>query len=127
MKNLFFGLAVLCSFPFLAQQGIKGLVRDAQTQKPIPNVVLAVPAFQIQVRTDSNGVFIFPFTWYEQQVLRLRHPDYQVLDTLISGAVSSLSFGLHVGHMTTEEVTVSGQQLSLRHKNTVPIEVRNLS
>lgn len=127
MKNLFFGLAVLCSFPFLAQQGIKGLVRDAQTQKPIPNVVLAVPAFQIQVRTDSNGVFIFPFTWSEQQVLRLRHPDYQVLDTLISGAVSSLSFGLHVGHMTTEEVTVSGQQLSLRHKNTVPIEVRNLS
>jgi iron complex outermembrane receptor protein len=127
MKNLFFGLAVLCSFPFLAQQGIKGLVRDAQTQKPIPNVVLAVPAFQIQVRTDSNGVFIFPFTWSEQQVLRLRHPDYQVLDTLISGTASSLSFGLHVGHMTTEEVTVSGQQLSLRHKNTVPIEVRNLS
>jgi iron complex outermembrane receptor protein len=102
-------------------------VRDAQTQKPIPNVVLAVPAFQIQVRTDTNGIFIFPFTWSEQQVLRLRHPDYQVLDTLISGSASSLIFGLHLGHMTTEEVTVSGQQLSFRHKNTVPIEVRSLS
>ncbi|MEN9994334.1 MAG: hypothetical protein RL762_991 [Bacteroidota bacterium] len=127
MKNLFFGLAVLCSFPLLAQQGITGFVRDAQTNLPIQNVVIAVPAFQIQVRTDSNGVFIFPFTWSEQQVLRLRHPDYQVLDTLISCTASSLSFGLHVGHMTTEEVTVSGQQLSLRHKNTVPIEVRSLS
>jgi iron complex outermembrane receptor protein len=126
MKNLFLGLAVLCSFPFLAQQGIKGLVRDAQTNLPIQNVVIAVPAFQIQVRTDANGVFIFPFTWSEQQVLRLRHPDYQVLDTMVAGTGTSLAFGLRLGHMTTEEVTVSGQQLSLRHKSTVPIEVRSI-
>jgi iron complex outermembrane receptor protein len=126
MKNLIFGLAVFCGFPILAQQGIKGLVRDAQSQLPLQNVIVSVPAFQIQVRTDSNGVFIFPFTWSEQQVLRLRHPDYQVLDTLVSDASSSLSFGMQLGHMTTEEVTVSGQQVALRHKSTVPIEVRNL-
>jgi len=126
MKNLIFGLAVFYSFPILAQQGIKGVVSDAQSKLPVQNVIVSVPAFQIQVRTDSNGVFNFPFTWSEQQVLRLRHPDYQVLDTLISGATLSLSFGLKLGHMTTEEVTVSGQQLALRHKSTVPIEVRNL-
>ena len=119
-------MAILYSFPLLAQQGIKGLVRDAQTNLPIPNVVIAVPAFQIQVSTDSNGVFVFPFTWSEQQVLRLRHPDYQVLDTIVTGTGPSFAFGLRLGHMTTEEVTVSGQQLSLRQKNTVPIEVRNI-
>ncbi len=127
MKNLFFGLAILYSLPFLAQQGIKGVVRDAQTKQPIQNVVLAVPAFQIQVRTDTNGVFIFPFSWSGQQVLRLRHPDYEVLDSLVLGTTPSLYFELRLGHMTTEEVTVSGQQLSLRHKNTVPIEVRSLN
>jgi iron complex outermembrane receptor protein len=126
MKNFVFGLAVLYSFPILAQQGIKGLVRDAQSKLPIHNVIVSVPAFQIQVRTDSNGVFVFPFTWSEQQVLRLRHPDYQVLDTLVVGTTSSLSFGMYLGHMTTEEVTVSGQQVALRNKSTVPIEVRNL-
>lgn len=127
MKNLIFGLAALCSFPTFAQQGITGLVRDAQSKLPIENVIISVPAFQIQVRTDGNGVFIFPFTWSEPQVLRLRHPDYQVLDTLISGYSSSLSFGLQLGHMTTEEVTVSAQQVSLRAKNTVPMEVRSLN
>lgn len=127
MKNLIFGLAALCSFPTFAQQGITGLVRDAQSKLPIENVIISVPAFQIQVRTDGKGVFIFPFSWSEPQVLRLRHPDYQVLDTLISGYSSSLSFGLQLGHMTTEEVTVSAQQVSLRAKNTVPMEVRSLN
>ncbi|TAF89772.1 MAG: hypothetical protein EAZ48_01385, partial [Flavobacteriia bacterium] len=126
MKNFLYWAAILYSFPLLAQQGIQGLVRDAQTNLPIQNVVIAVPAFQIQVSTDANGVFIFPFTWSEQQVLRLRHPDYQVLDTMVAGTGPSLAFGLRLGHMTTEEVTVSGQQLSLRQKNTVPIEVRSL-
>jgi iron complex outermembrane receptor protein len=126
MNKFLLGMAILYSFPLLAQQGIKGLVRDAQTNLPIPNVVIAVPAFQIQVSTDSNGVFVFPFTWSEQQVLRLRHPDYQVLDTIVTGTGPSFAFGLRLGHMTTEEVTVSGQQLSLRQKNTVPIEVRNI-
>jgi iron complex outermembrane receptor protein len=127
MKNLILWAAALCSGSLLAQQGIKGLVRDAQSKLPIENVIISVPAFQIQVRTDGNGVFIFPFTWSEPQALRLRHPDYQVLDTLISGSSSSLSFGLQLGHMTTEEVTVSAQQVSLRSKNTVPMEVRSLN
>ncbi len=126
MNKFLLGMAILYSFPLLAQQGIKGLVRDAQTNLPIQNVVVAVPAFQIQVSTDANGVFVFPFTWSEQQVLRLRHPDYQVLDTIVTGTGPSFAFGLRLGHMTTEEVTVSGQQLSLRQKNTVPIEVRNI-
>lgn len=126
MKKLLFGIAILYSFPILAQQGIQGLVRDAQTNQPIPNVIIAVPAFQIQVSSDANGVFIFPFTWSEPQVLRLRHPEYQVLDTIAKGNGTSLTFVLRLGHMTTEEVTVSGQQLSLRNKNTVPIEVRNM-
>jgi iron complex outermembrane receptor protein len=126
MNKFLLGMAILYSFPLLAQQGIKGLVRDAQTNLPIQNVVIAVPAFQIQVSTDANGVFVFPFTWSEQQVLRLRHPDYQVLDTIVTGTGPSFAFGLRLGHMTTEEVTVSGQQLSLRQKNTVPIEVRNI-
>ena len=126
MKNFLYWAAILYSFPLLAQQGIQGLVRDAQTNLPIQNVVIAVPAFQIQVSTDANGVFIFPFTWSEQQVLRLRHPDYQVLDTMLAGTGPSLAFGLRLGHMTTDEVTVSGQQLSLRQKNTVPIEVRSI-
>ena len=126
MKNVLNWVAILYSFPILAQQGIKGVVRDAQTNQPIQNVLIAVPAFQIQVSTDANGVFTFPFTWTEQQVLRLRHPDYQVLDTMVAGTGPSLAFGLLLGHMTTEEVTVSGQQLSLRQKNTVPIEVRSI-
>jgi hypothetical protein len=97
MKNFLYWVAILYSFPLLAQQGIKGLVRDAQTNLPIQNVVIAVPAFQIQVSTDANGVFSFPFTWSEQQVLRLRHPDYQVLDTMVAGTGPSLAFGLRLG------------------------------
>ncbi|MEY3727530.1 MAG: CarboxypepD reg-like domain, partial [Bacteroidota bacterium] len=126
MKNFLFGVAILYSFPSLAQQGIQGLVQDAQTQLPIQNVIVTVPAFQIQVRTDSNGVFELPFTWTDHQLVRLRNPEYQLLDTLIQGSATPITLRLNLGHMTTEEVTVSGQQVALRHKSTVPIEVRNL-
>ena len=126
MKILLFGIAILYSFPILAQQGIQGLVRDAQTNQPIQNVIVTVPAFQIQVRTDSNGVFELPFTWTDHQLVRLRNPEYQLLDTLIQGSATPITLRLNLGHMTTEEVTVSGQQVALRHKSTVPIEVRNL-
>jgi len=122
-------ILLVCSFKSIslfAQQGARGVVLDAQTKQPIQDVSLFITAFQIQVKTDPNGVFIFPFTWSEPQMLRLKHPDYKVLDTLIQGGTTTLSFELRLGHMTTEEVTVSGQQISLRNKNTVPIEVRSL-
>lgn len=122
-------ILLVCSFmsiSLFAQQGLGGIVRDSQTKQPIQDVSLFITAFQIQVKTDPNGVFIFPFTWSEPQMLRIKHPDYKVLDTLIQGGTTTLSFELRLGHMTTEEVTVSGQQISLRNKNTVPIEVRSL-
>lgn len=127
MKNLILWAAALCSGSLLAQQEITGIVVDAQTQKAIQGVLISVPSFQIQVRSDAQGLFVFPFSWSDQQALRLKHPDYQILDTTVFGNISSLRFELRLGHMTTEEVTVSGQQLSLRHKNTVPIEVRSLN
>ena len=103
MKILILWAAALCSSPLLAQQGITGIVRDAQSQKVIQDVIISVPAFQIQVRSDARGMFSFPFTWSEQQALRLKHPDYEILDTLVFGNVTSLQFELQLGHMTTEE------------------------
>lgn len=125
MKKLLFGIAILYSFPVLAQQEINGLVRDAQTKDPIKGVLLSVPAYQIEVRTDQNGYFNIPFPWSGKQLFRITHPDYDVLDTLVL-STTSLNFELNLGHMTTEEVTVSGQQLNFRQKNTVPIEVRSV-
>jgi iron complex outermembrane receptor protein len=126
MKNIIYLVLLFATSPLLAQQGVQGVVLDAQSKQPLPDVVLSIPAFQIQVKTDPRGLFSFPFSWSDAQVLRLRHPDYKVLDTLVQGGVSMLNFELQLGHMTTEEVTVSGQQTTLRNKNTVPIEVRNL-
>ena len=127
MKNLIFLAAILCSSSLLAQQGITGIVVDAQTQKAIQGVLITVPSFQIQVRSDAKGQFSFPFSWSDQQALRLKHPDYQIMDTTVFGNLTSLRFELKLGHMTTEEVTVSAQQVSLRAKNTVPIEVRSIN
>jgi len=125
MKN-FVLWALLFSVPTFAQQGVVGFVYDAQNQKPIQGVIISIPAFQIQIRSDEQGRFAFPFTWADQQALRLKHSDYRVLDTVVLGGVSNLRFTLQLGHMTTEEVTVSGQQLAARNKNTVPIEVKNI-
>lgn len=125
MKKLIFWAAVLLNSSLLAQQGITGVVRDAQTQKAITGVVVSVPSFQIQVRSDAQGMFTLPVGWPDQQVLRLRHPDYQILDTVLDGSSKGFDFQMRIGHMTTEEVTVSGQQVSSRAKNTVPIEVRS--
>ena len=127
MKNLFLWAAAFAGSPLLAQQGITGIVLDAQSQKAIQGVLITVPSFQIQVRSDAKGQFSFPFSWSDQQALRLKHPDYQIMDTSIFGNVTSLRFELKLGHMTTEEVTVSAQQVSLRAKNTVPIEVRSIN
>lgn len=126
MKIIILLVCSLMSISLFAQQGLGGIVQDAQTKKPIQDVSLFIPAFQIQVKTDANGVFVFPFTWSEPQMLRIKHPEYKVLDTLVMGTVSWLKFELNLGHMTTDEVTVSGQQVSLRNKSTVPIEVKNL-
>jgi len=125
MKKIVLWLLIF-SGQSLAQQGVVGYVYDAQNQKPIQGVLISVPSFQIQVRSDEQGRFTFPFTWADQQTLRLKHPDYRVLDTIVAGGISNLSFALRLGHMTTEEVTVSGQQMAARNKNTVPIEVKNI-
>lgn len=126
MKNIIFMVCSFTSTLLYAQQVTKGTIRDAQTKLPIPDVSLFIPAFQVQIKSGPNGEFNFPFTWAEPQMLRIKHPDYKVLDTLVTGSTTPLNFELNLGHMTTEEVTVSGQQVSLRNKNTVPIEVRNL-
>ena len=125
MKKIVLWLPIF-SGQTLAQQGVVGYVYDSQNQKPIQGVLISVPSFQIQVRSDEQGRFTFPFTWADQQTLRLKHPDYRVLDTIVAGGISNLSFALRLGHMTTEEVTVSGQQMAARNKNTVPIEVKNI-
>lgn len=125
MKKIVLWLLIF-SGQTLAQQGVVGYVYDSQNQKPIQGVLISVPSFQIQVRSDEQGRFTFPFTWADQQTLRLKHPDYRVLDTIVAGSISNLSFALRLGHMTTEEVTVSGQQMAARNKNTVPIEVKNI-
>ena len=92
MKNLIFWAAILCSSSLLAQQGITGIVVDAQTQKAIQGVLITVPSFQIQVRSDAKGQFSFPFSWSDQQALRLKHPDYQIMDTTVFGNLTSLRF-----------------------------------
>lgn len=126
MKNIILMVCFFASTLLHAQQITHGTIRDAQTKLPIPDVSLFIPAFQVQIKSGPNGEFNFPFTWAEPQMLRIKHPDYKVLDTLVTGSTTPLNFELKLGHMTTEEVTVSGQQVSLRNKNTVPIEVRNL-
>lgn len=127
MKKFVLWAVLIISCPVLAQQGITGIVRDAQSQKAIADVLISVPSFQIQVRTDAQGRFSFPFTWSDQQTLRLKHPDYEILDTVVLGNTPVLHFELKLGHMTTEEVTVSAQQVALRAKNTVPMEVRSFN
>jgi iron complex outermembrane receptor protein len=127
MKNLIFWAAILCSSSLLAQQGVIGIVRDAQSQKSIQNVLITVPAFQISVRSDQNGSFSLPIGEYDLQLIRFQHPDYKLFDTLLAGYMNAVTLYLSIGHMTTEEVTVSTQQVSLRAKNTVPMEVRSLN
>ena len=63
MKNLLLWAAAFASSPLLAQQGITGIVLDAQSQKAIQGVLITVPSFQIQVRSDAKGQFSFPFSW----------------------------------------------------------------
>ncbi len=127
MKNYFLWTILFLSGPILAQQGITGTVRDAQSKQAISDVLIYVPAFQIQVRTDAKGMFALPFTWTDQQVVQVKHPEYETIETMLIGNTSNLLFELNLGHMTTEEVTVSSQQLTSRSKNTVPMEVRSLN
>ena len=127
MKTFLFWISICLCLPYFSQQSIQGKVLDAQTKLPVPEVTVSLPSFQIQVKTNPQGEFTLPLTWSDPQVLRLRHPDYKVLDTLIKGQGPSLQFELRLGHMTTEEITVSGQTISLRNKSTVPIEVRSIA
>jgi iron complex outermembrane receptor protein len=127
MKTLLFWLCICICLPYFSQQTIQGKVLDAQTKLPVPEVTASLPTFQIQVKTNLKGEFILPLTWSDPQVLRLRHPDYKVIDTLIKGQGPNLLFEMRLGHMTTEEITVSGQAVSLRNKSTVPIEVRSIT
>ncbi len=127
MKNFILWASLFFNSSFLAQQGISGIVVDAQSRKAVSEVLISVPSFQIQVRTDARGMFAFPFTWTDQQVVQVKHPEYESIDTMIIGNTSNLIFELNLGHMTTEEVTVSAQQITSRSKNTVPMEVRSLN
>lgn len=126
MKTIFFWLSICICLPYFSQQTVQGKVLDAQTKLPVPEVTVTLPVFQIQVKTNLQGEFTLPISWSESQVLRLRHPEYQILDTLIKPKVGSLLFELKIGHMTTDEITVSGQQLTLKQKSTIPLEVRSV-
>ncbi|MFM8595576.1 MAG: TonB-dependent receptor [Flavobacteriales bacterium] len=126
MKNIIYLVALCWSSTFFAQQSIRGVVRDDLSKNAIPNVLVSMPAFQITVRTDINGQFTIPISEFDKQVIRFQHPDYKAFDTILAENASVVSIYLKIGHMVTEEVTVSGQQVALRHKNTVPIEVRSI-
>ena len=127
MKIYVLWAVFIFSSPLLAQQGITGIVRDAQSQKAIENVLISVPSFQISVRSDQSGFFSLPISENDKQLFRFHHPDYKIFDTLLTGFDNPVTISLAIGHMTTEEVTVSAQQVSLRAKNTVPMEVRSLN
>lgn len=78
-KSLFIFLFGICSaFTLVAQQTVvKGSVKDASSQEPIPDVTVTIEGTDLSTTTDANGEFSFstglPFG---EQMLRLDKQGY---------------------------------------------------
>lgn len=59
MKKLLLSLGILSSMTIFAQQNIKIIVRDAETQKPVINAVVSFNDGKITRFSDENGVVLF--------------------------------------------------------------------
>ena len=76
---LFFLFGVFSTFTMLAQQTIvKGSVKDAVTNEPIPNVTVTIEESNLTTQTDGFGQFVFNQNLpLGEQILKIERDDYQ--------------------------------------------------
>lgn len=76
---LFFLFGVFSTFTMLAQQTIvKGSVKDAVTNEPIPNVTVTIEESNLTTQTDGFGQFVFDQNLpLGEQILKIERDDYQ--------------------------------------------------
>ena len=73
-----FGLFSVCTA--IAQQTtVKGSVKDAASQEPLPDVLVTIEGTEISTTTDATGAFIFDAVLpLGEQVLRLNKLGYLI-------------------------------------------------
>ena len=76
---LFFLFGVFSTFTMLAQQTIvKGSVKDAVTNEPIPNVTVTIEESNLTTQTDGFGQFVFDQNLpLGEQIIKIERDDYQ--------------------------------------------------
>lgn len=104
MKNLFTTLCLLiaCALSSWAATGVKGIVTDAQTHRPVSNANILLSDQGILVITDETGSFSISNAQVGADVLQIIADGYQdfFLDVNISGGI--------VANLGTLELTPSG-------------------
>ena len=75
---LFFLFGVFSTFTVLAQQTIvKGSVKDAVTDEPIPDVTVTIEESNLTTKTDAFGQFTFKQNLpLGEQILKIEKVDY---------------------------------------------------
>ena len=104
MKTLFTTLCLLiaCALSSWAATGVKGIVTDAQTHRPVSNANILLSDQGILVITDETGSFSISNAQVGADVLQIIADGYQdfFLDVNISGGI--------VANLGTLELTPSG-------------------
>jgi TonB-linked SusC/RagA family outer membrane protein len=112
-----FTLAAVAAFanatPGAAQQRgtIRGTIREADTQRPVPGVQVFIPGTQMATVTDAQGRFEFPGVQTGGAQVRVRAVGYSAAfatTTVVGGQTVTVDFALNKSVVALDEVVVTG-------------------
>lgn len=112
-----FTLAAFAAFvnatPGLAQQRgtIRGTVREADTQRPVPGVQVFIPGTQMATVTDAQGRFEFAGVPTGGMQVRVRAVGFSAAfatTTVVGGQAQTVDFALNKSVVALDEVVVTG-------------------
>lgn len=113
MKKFLVGMFTLGMITFVFAQkptGVKGIIIDSKTQKPIENVVVSIQNTQLMQLTSSDGIFSFYAVASGNQLLLLHSQGFK--DVLLSIAITKEEL-LDLGVIAMEDNQIVEQQTAL--------------
>jgi len=99
--------------PATAQQrgSVRGTVREASSQRPVPGVQVFVPGTQMSTTTDAQGRFELTGVPAGGAQLRVRAPGYSsalATTMVVAGQAVTVDFALNTSVVALDEVVVTG-------------------